>query len=209
MRLFRALFPVLPNRKRLYLDLDGVLLVMLGREVAPARYAEDFLDFSLANFEVYWLVTHSQGDARPVLDRLGPATPATLRRKLARVRPARFHIEKTEVLAGDCYWLGARPLLMELSHLRQRHQGDRWFEVNTYVRPDDLLRALEYLRSVVACGDPPGASGVGGPRCEEAPAREPGSRMGDGRGSRVSGARGALGMGQAQEPAPSGTEAQP
>jgi hypothetical protein len=155
MRLFRALFPAAPDRKRLYLDMDGVLLVMLGREVVPARYAEEFADFTLANFDVYWLITHNQGDAQAVLDRLDSHTPPSLRRKLARVQAARFHIEKTEALTGDFYWLGAKPLQIERNRLRQRNQADRWLEVNTYVRPDDLLRALAHLRSVLVPGGLP------------------------------------------------------
>ena len=158
MRLLRPWLLRPPLRKRLYLDMDGVLLVMLGGAVAPARHAEAFLDFSLANFDLFWLVTHDQGDARDLLDRLDPATAATLRRKLLRVRPARFHIEKSEALSGDFYWLGARVLPTERTRLRQRNQWDRWIEVNTYVRPDDLLRALAHLRARLAGVDLPAAA---------------------------------------------------
>jgi hypothetical protein len=141
---------------------------MLGRDVAPARYAEEFIDFTLANFELYWLVTHSQGTAQPELDRLDPCAPTALRRKLARVEPARFQIEKTEALTGDFYWLGAKPLQIELRRLRQRNQQDRWIEVNTYVRPDDLLRALAHLRSVLAHVDSPASRELEDPHGREA-----------------------------------------
>ena len=153
MQLFRAFFPAPPGRKRLYVDMDGVLLVMLGSEVAPARHAEEFLDFTLANFDVYWLITHRQGAAQPILDRLDPRASPQLRRQLARVRLARFQIEKTEALAGDFYWLGGKPLPIELSRLRQRNQLHRWIQVNTYVRPDDLQRALAHLRALLTTTD--------------------------------------------------------
>ena len=184
MRLFHALFPVFPERKRLYLDMDGVLLVTLDGAVAPARHAEEFLDFALANFDVYWLMTFSQGNAQTVLNRLDPQTPVTLRRKLARIRPARFHIEKTEALIGDFYWLGAHPLHLECSYLLQANQLDRWIELNTYARPDDLAWAQVHLRSLLERGARPGAGnpGIRGTRkhpehkrgCGSAAARTPG-----------------------------------
>jgi hypothetical protein len=164
MRLFHALFAPAADRRRLYLDMDGVVLVMLGDQVAPARHAEEFIDFVMANFDVYWLVTQSQGDADAVLKRLDVRTPMALRRKLDRIALARFKIEKTETLTGDFYWLGARPLRVERLRLRARNRLDRWIEVNAYVRPDDLLRAMAHLRSILAGTYPPPAPAL----CREA-----------------------------------------
>jgi hypothetical protein len=164
--------------------MDGVLLLALGRDVAPARHADEFLDFTLGHFDLYWLIPYSQGDARVLLERLSPQTPPVLRSKLARIRPASFHIEKTEALVGDFYWLGPRPLRMERVCLRQRRQGRRWIEVNAYVRPDDLLRAVTHLRSVLARRPPPTG---GGPE-DPAPPHAPGSETG------------ALGLGPVREP---------
>ena len=55
---------------------------------------------------------------------------------------------KTEALAGDFYWLDDSPLQIELAELRRRHLFDRWIEVNTRQRPDDLLFAMSELAAI-------------------------------------------------------------
>jgi hypothetical protein len=46
---------------------------------------------------------------------------------------------------------------MERNYLRQANHLDRWINVSTYVRPDDLLPAVAYLQAVLAgAGTPTG-----------------------------------------------------
>jgi len=47
-------------RKNLYLDLDGVIGKNSPSDInnAIAKHAEDFLKYSLMNFDCYWLTTH-------------------------------------------------------------------------------------------------------------------------------------------------------
>lgn len=136
------------DRKRLYLDVDGVLLGRAAADdpaVVLARHAPAFLSFATANFDCYWLTTHCQGDGRTVLAYLRRYVSPDLERLLSTVRPTRFETLKTEALAGDFFWLDDAPLAAELAWLRGRGLMDRWLDVNTRLYPDDLSRAMELL----------------------------------------------------------------
>ena len=131
--------------KRIYLDVDGVLLGELGGRVVLARHAAEFVDFLLARYDVYWLTTHCCGDAQAVLAYLGRFAPQDFIARLSPIKPTRFDVLKTDVLGGDFYWLDDSPLEVELADLRRRGMFDRWIDVNTRVRPDDLLFAMSEL----------------------------------------------------------------
>ena len=52
--------------KKLYLDIDGVLLTTKNTRVADG--AVEFIDLALSNFECYWLTTHCKdGNCNQVL----------------------------------------------------------------------------------------------------------------------------------------------
>ena len=132
---------------RVYLDVDGVLLGQSEGRVVLARHASEFLHFLLTRYEVFWLTTHCCGESQPVLDYLRPYASDEFIARLSAVRPTRFDVLKTEALeyAADFYWLDDSPLHVELEDLRRRGQSDRWIEVNTRARPDDLLFAMSEL----------------------------------------------------------------
>ena len=134
--------------RRIYLDVDGVLLGDSGGNTVLAHHASAFVEFILGRFDVYWLTTHCQGDAAAVLTYLSPHTPPDLIRKLQLVRPTSFRVVKTEALDGDFYWLEDSPLSIEVSDLQRRGLTERWIEVNTRLRPDDLLFAMDELQLI-------------------------------------------------------------
>lgn len=136
-------------RPNLFLDIDGVLLGKSGLDSpapALANHATEFLEFSLANFDCFWLTTHCQGDAATVVDYLRPYCTEAILLLIAQIRPTRFTTFKTETLFGDFLWLDDAPLATELDWLTARGLRDRWIEVNTRKRPDDLARAMELLK---------------------------------------------------------------
>jgi len=139
-----------PSRN-LYLDVDGVLLGTSSPgspEVVLARHAGDFLEFALERFTCYWLTTHCQGDPSTVLRYLEPYCDDAIRILLPAVLPTQFRTMKTEALAGDFVWLDDQPLACEIEWLRGHGLEDRWIEVNTRKRPDDLLRVMDFLRRI-------------------------------------------------------------
>lgn len=130
---------------RVYLDVDGVLLGKHAGQVVLARYAAELIDFVLERFDVYWLTTHCSGDAQRVIDYLGRYSPAEFLARLAPIKPTRFGALKTDALRGDFYWLDDNPLQAELAELERRDSFDRWIDVNTRERPEDLLFAMNEL----------------------------------------------------------------
>jgi hypothetical protein len=132
----------------LYLDIDGVLLGKAdpaSPKIVLANHVEQFLDFALANFDCYWLTTHCKGDAQPVIDYLRPYVSDELVPLLAKIKPTTFDVLKTDALRGDFFWLDDSPLAIEITWLRERNLLDRWVEVDTRRRPNDLLAAMEAL----------------------------------------------------------------
>jgi hypothetical protein len=130
---------------RIYLDVDGVILGESAGRVVLARHACKFVEFLLAQYDVYWLTTHCRGDSQAVLDYLGRYAPADFVARLTPIKPTCYEVLKTDALCGDFYWLDDSPLQVELAELRRREQFDRWIEVNTRQRPDDLLFAMSEL----------------------------------------------------------------
>ncbi len=61
------------------------------------------------------------------------------------IQSAPFSILKTEAMTGDFYWIDSSPIAGEISDLCRRGALDRWIEINTRVRSDDLLRAIDEL----------------------------------------------------------------
>lgn len=149
--------------RRIYLDVDGVLLAHVEGRVALARHAPRFIDFLLDGFDVYWLTTHCRGEAGAVLNYLSGYAPAEVLDRLRAVKPTRFDVLKTEALAGDFYWLDDSPLEAEVAELRRRRAFDRWIEVNTRARPDDLLFAMEELSAIPRERPSTGPSSNGSP----------------------------------------------
>ena len=131
----------------LFIDIDGVLLATEGPKVVLARHARQFLEFALANFDCFWLTTHCKGDARPVLDYLRPFVPADMMPLLEEIKPTTFDVMKTAALEGDFYWIDDSPLQVEINWLRNRGLFDRWFEIDTRKRPNDLLAGMGRLRA--------------------------------------------------------------
>jgi hypothetical protein len=134
--------------KNIYIDIDGVLLGTKDGRVVLANHAAVFIDFVTRNFETYWLTTHCRGTTEPVFKYLRRYAPADLLARLTSIKPTNFDVLKTEALQGDFYWLDDRPLETELAVLRSRKQFDRWIDVNTRERPDDLLFAISELASI-------------------------------------------------------------
>lgn len=135
----------------LYLDIDGVLLGKddpTSPQVVLARHAKEFLTFALAHFDCFWLTTHCKGNIQSVLDYLREYATEDLMPMLKQVKPTNFDTLKTDVLDGDFYWVDDSPLQIEIDMLKKWGKIERWIQVDTRKRPDDLLVAMEKLRAV-------------------------------------------------------------
>ena len=142
----------------LYLDIDGVLLGKTdpaSPKIVLANHARHFLEFAIGNFDCFWLTTHCRGDVQPVLDYLRPFVHDDLVPLLTKIKPTTFDVLKTDALRGDFLWLDDSPLAIEVSWLRERNLLDRWVQVDTRKRPDDLLAAMEVLTKKRPTACPP------------------------------------------------------
>src|SRR5262245_52125905 len=106
--------------KRVYLDVDGVILGEVDGRVALARHAEEFVDFLTSRFDVYWLTTHCRGESLAALNYLSRYAPAEFLMRLEPIKPTHFNVLKTEALTGDFYWIDDSPLQSELDDLKRR-----------------------------------------------------------------------------------------
>lgn len=134
---------------KLFLDLDGILIGSQQGRPALAPHADAFVTFALAHFDCYWATTHCHGDEEQVLDYLTPFMPAALLDKLTAIKPTRFSVLKTEAMDGDFFWIDDQPLQAELADLQRRNLHDRWIEINTRLRPDDLQHAVDELKRIL------------------------------------------------------------
>ncbi len=111
--------------KRLYLEVDGVLLTRYGQSTSLAAHAGEFLEFALSRFECFWCTRFCAEDQ---LRRFVPANVVNFMRP---VQLAPFSVLKTEAMTGDFYWIDSSPIAAEISDLCRRGALDRWIEINT------------------------------------------------------------------------------
>lgn len=92
--------------KKLYLDIDGVLLTSKHTEAAPGGIA--FLNYILSNYNCYWLTTHCKdGNINMALDRLSKYYPVRMVAKLRCIKPVKWNTLKTEGIDfnSDFFWV--------------------------------------------------------------------------------------------------------
>ena len=140
--------------KKLYIDLDGVLI---GKNSpsdinnAIAKHAEDFLKYSLRYFDCYWLTTHCKdGDNRRVINQLNIYADEGILSLAQDIKPTSWVTLKTEAIdfQSDFYWLDDKPLGVEIEILRKRNLSDKLIQVDTRRYPDDLRRVLGILKQI-------------------------------------------------------------
>lgn len=133
--------------RRLFLDIDGVLI---GKNPAGecrlADGAEEFLEFCLERFEVFWLTTHCKGDAETAVAYLAQYADGRFLELARRVKPSNFDVFKTEALSGEFLWIDDQPLAGEIQWLSDHNALHRWLQVNTYRDFHGLGRLKEFLR---------------------------------------------------------------
>jgi hypothetical protein len=141
---------------RLYLDIDGVILgkdSAASPEIRLAHHADTLLRLAVAEFEPWWLTTHSDGTIDPILRHLAPYCSTATLDLARRIRPAVFRTLKTEALvdAGARFlWLDDAPLAVERAWLAERNLLGNWIPVDTRRNPDDLARVIPILERALA-----------------------------------------------------------
>lgn len=135
-------------KKKLYIDIDGVLLHT--KNVRVAEYAEEFIDYITTHFDCYWLTTHCKGDAATAIQYLSQYLPPNILGKIRCIQPTDWGALKTDAINfnDDFYWLDDYPFRAEVNVLKQHACEDRCIVVNLN-REGELKRImlnLSFLR---------------------------------------------------------------
>ena len=100
-------------KKRLYLDIDGVLLTV--KQTKPADHSIAFIEFITASFDCYWLTTHCKGDAKNAISYVTRYFNEQTLQLLHQVKPTDWETLKTEAIdfTHDFFWLEDYPFNSE------------------------------------------------------------------------------------------------
>lgn len=109
-------------KKRLYLDIDGVLLTV--KQTKPADHSTAFIEFVTVNFDCYWLTTHCKGDAKNAISYLTRYFDNQTLQLLHQVKPTNWETLKTEAIdfSHDFFWLEDYPFNAEKEILSKHNR---------------------------------------------------------------------------------------
>ncbi len=80
----------------IYVDIDGVLL---ANENNLANYAEEFIEYLVNNYTVYWLTTHCMdNDASLAVQNVGRFCKPEIVELLHKIKPTSWKVAKTEAI---------------------------------------------------------------------------------------------------------------
>ena len=132
--------------KKLYLDIDGVLLTT--KRTTTADFSVTFVDFVTSHFDCYWLTTHCKGNINYPLDYLANYFDNSTLEKLKKIKPTNWTTLKTEGIdfASEFFWLDDNPFVSEINILTSHSANDRLIKVDLH-NQDELKRVMEILKT--------------------------------------------------------------
>ena len=131
--------------KRLYIDIDGVLLT--NKNTQRPQYAVEFIDYITSTFDCYWLTSHcKEGNSTYLLQYTSLYYDENTIEKLKKIKPTSWLTAKTEAidLDSDFYWLDDYVFEFEKKVLKEYRKYERWIEVNLS-QENELKRIKELL----------------------------------------------------------------
>ena len=135
--------------RKLYLDIDGVLLTT--KHVAPANGVVSFIEFIISNFACYWLTTHCKGNKEKTLNYLSKYFDEAALDKMKAIKPTNWATLKTEAIdfSAEFYWLEDFPFQSELLVLESKQRKDNLIKVNLD-KPNELKRIISLLSNSIS-----------------------------------------------------------
>jgi len=133
--------------KKLYIDIDGVLLTL--RNTQRPLYAVEFIDFITSEFDCYWLTTHcKEGNTSQLMQYLSPYYDGKTLEKLMSVKPTSWLTAKTEAIdfESDFYWVDDYIFNFEKDVLEKYGKLERWIKVESN-NENELKHITEILKS--------------------------------------------------------------
>lgn len=135
--------------KKLYLDIDGVLLTCKNKSAAQG--SEVFIDYILKHFDCYWLTTHCKvGDTSSAISYLSEYFPPNVMKKLKLIKPTYWNTLKTEGIdfTSDFIWLDDYVFQAEKDVLLKHGCLNSLILVNLNTEKD-LFHIIEKLREKI------------------------------------------------------------
>ena len=126
--------------KKLYLDVDGVIL---NKDLSPANHLKEFLEHILLKYDVYWLTTHCSGSSEDTLNYLSRFLEPDIIELLKSVKPTTFDRLKTEGIDfnSDFVLLDDYLFDSEIAELEKHGVKNSWIQVDLKANPNYLLSA--------------------------------------------------------------------
>ncbi len=134
-------------KKKIYIDIDGVLLDYKTGE--PALHAEELIMFlTSGRYDCYWLTTHCKGDTAPTLQYLSGHFSDRVMKRLSSIKATDWDTLKTEAIDfdSDFIWLDDYPFQAEISALDCAHKRTSLCSVNLE-REDELLNVISFIKN--------------------------------------------------------------
>ncbi|MDF7826002.1 hypothetical protein P4B35_18370 [Pontiellaceae bacterium B12227] len=136
-------------KTKMYIDVDGVLLVKIGRKVQLAYKAEEFIRFAVSHYDCYWLTILCRGDTETVLRNLRQYVDDETFRDLCRIKPTDYQLLKTEAIDPDeeFIWVENELFQAEIQWLEDHDKMASWYLVKPSMDFDALHELLVELRA--------------------------------------------------------------
>ena len=114
---------IYPDKKRLYLDIDEVLLTT--KLTRPSENVIEIIDYILEHFDCYWITTHCNADSNREINYLSQYFDDKVLQKLQHFKPSNWFTLKTEAFdfTTDFIWLEDYPFLTEIAFLKTYKVG--------------------------------------------------------------------------------------
>ena len=131
--------------KKLYIDIDGVLLT--NKNTQRPQYAVEFIDYITSTFDCYWLTSHcKEGNPTYLLQYISLYYDESTIEKLKMIKLTSWFTAKTEAIDfdSDFYWLDDFVFEFEKKVLIEYHKFERWIKVNLS-QENELKRIKDLL----------------------------------------------------------------
>lgn len=130
---------------KIYLDIDGVLLTK--KQTLP-KDASSFIQFTIENYDCYWLTTHCRNGSNQAITYLSQFYSGKNLELLKKVKPTSWDTLKTEAIDFDSefFWLDDYPFEAEKKVLRSKGKENALLQINLN-RPNELTAVIEKLKS--------------------------------------------------------------
>lgn len=134
--------------RKIYLDIDGVLLTTKQKQVA--KDAVEFINYVTDNFDCYWLTTHCKGDNSSVIKYLSMYFDKKTLIKIASIKPTNWMTLKTEAIdfSSYFYWIDDYPFYAEKKVLEKKNCSNKLI-VADLNNMDELNRIKNILQNTI------------------------------------------------------------